>query len=167
MTGTYDRRHWLKVLGVAAGGGTVTALAGCTSDGSDTTDSPSSGDSSSGSDGGGGTWAKQKTVGMTDKLKFDPDHVQVTAGTTVTWKNTSGLGHTVTAFEDELPDGATYFASGGADSEQDARDEYKEDKTGTIAKGETFSHTFETKGTYKYFCIPHEMNGMIGFVKVV
>ncbi|MDY7083266.1 MAG: plastocyanin/azurin family copper-binding protein, partial [Halobacteria archaeon] len=111
-----------------------------------------------------GQWTETSTVEMTDKLTFEPKRIKVSPGTTVTWKNVGTIGHTVTAYEDKIPDGATYFASGGFNSEQAARDGYPD--KGNIPKGETYEHTFETKGEYKYFCIPHELNGMVGYVKV-
>ena len=101
---------------------------------------------------------------MSDDLKFAPADIQVPAGTTVTWENTGSIGHTVTAYEDEVPDGG-FFASGGYDSEQAARDGYPGD--GNVGEGGTYEHTFDTKGTYEYFCIPHEMNGMVGTIEVV
>ena len=103
---------------------------------------------------------------MTDELTFDPEAIEVSVGTEVTWENVGAVGHTVTAYEDKIPDGATYFASGGFDSQQAAKDGYS-DGEGNVPKGESYSHTFETKGTYEYYCIPHEMNGMVGTVKVV
>ncbi|MFB6079778.1 MAG: plastocyanin/azurin family copper-binding protein [Haloferacaceae archaeon] len=167
MTRDTDRRTWLKVVGGAAGVALVPALAGCSGGSGASSPSPSSATETASTSGGGGQWAERKTVDMTDSLKFDPDHVRVSKGTNVTWKNPSGIGHTVTAYDDGLPDGASYFASGGYDSEQAARDAYKDDTGGVVSKGESYSHTFRTTGTYKYFCIPHEMNGMVGYVKVV
>ncbi|MFB6069006.1 MAG: plastocyanin/azurin family copper-binding protein [Halobacterium sp.] len=168
MTGDCNRRSWLKRVGVVTSALALPAIAGCSSGtgGSSTTTEESSSGDSGGSDGGQ-TWTKTSTVKMTGSLTFDPDHVKVDAGTTVTWKNASGIGHTVTAYEDELPDGASYFASGGFDSEKAANDGYSNDKSGLVSKGDSFTHEFQTKGTYKYYCIPHEMNGMVGYVKVV
>ena len=37
---------------------------------------------------------------------------------------------------------------------------------GTISPGETFERTFETAGEHRYFCIPHERDGMTGVVVV-
>ncbi|MGK7368886.1 MAG: cupredoxin domain-containing protein, partial [Candidatus Halalkalibacterium sp. M3_1C_030] len=48
----------------------------------------------------------------------------------------------------ELPKDAKPFNSGMMDPEQ------------------TFEHTFEIPGTYKYFCIPHEGTRMYGWVIV-
>lgn len=39
--------------------------------------------------------------------------------------------------------------------------------SGTLSEaGATFEHTFEVKGTYDYFCIPHESIGMMGSMTV-
>ncbi len=94
-------------------------------------------------------------VGMVG-LKFDPEQVTITQGGTVKWENTSQIVHTVTADPElanvpssvKLPEGAETFNSG------------------SMAAGETFSHTFDVPGEYRYFCIPHESAGMIGTVIV-
>src|SRR5205823_212749 len=95
-------------------------------------------------------------VQMTDALKFDPGSVTVSKGTTVTWRNTSQTAHTVTddpskaanPADAQLPSGAQAWDSGNVDP------------------GQTFSHTFDTPGTYKYFCTPHETAGMLGTIIV-
>jgi len=104
-------------------------------------------------------------VGMGAK-EFRPETLEVTAGTTVTWLNTNKQGHSVTAYESGLPDGADYFASGGFDSEQEARDSWGNSSGGTLFEGQIFEHTFEIPGKYPYFCIPHEVGGMVGTVVV-
>ncbi len=169
MTRTYDRRTWLKRL--AAAGATV-AVAGCTSNGGGggggggSDDTPTPTESPTPDDGGsGGDFVETSTVDMTDELTFEPQEIQVSAGTTVTWENVGSIGHTVTAYEDEIPEGAEYFASGGFDSQEAANDGYPE--KGNVPGGESYEHTFETTGTYEYYCIPHEMSGMVGTVKVV
>lgn len=100
---------------------------------------------------------------MTDDLRFVPETIQIPPGGTVVWDNVGRVGHTVTAYQDELPDGAAYFASGGFESEEAARDGFPD---GNIALGERYEHTFPVRGTYGYFCIPHEGSGMIGTVRV-
>jgi len=114
-----------------------------------------------------------RTQGSTDQWdvtttdsKFRPARYEASVGETVVWHNTSQRSHTVTAYQDRIPDGATYFASGGFDSEQAARDGWKRGLEGAIHPGESFEHTFETPGTYRYFCIPHEVMGMVGSVVV-
>jgi plastocyanin len=160
---THSRRRFLRATAVTTAG---IALAGCSSSGDSATDG--SGDGGGGSDGesGGGT-TETTTVDMTDELGFDPETIEVSAGTEVVWENVGSIGHTVTAYEDEIPDDAAYFASGGYESEQAARDAYSDGQGGNIPEGESYSHTFETTGTYEYYCIPHEMNGMVGTVEVV
>ena len=165
MTQDTTRRRYLVAL---ASTGIGLGLAGCSSGGA-TTESPtetSSPTEDSGSDGGSGeSWEQTSTVDMNDELAFAPKRIEVEAGTTVTWKNVGSIGHSVTAYEDEIPDGAGYFASGDFDSQQAAVDAYPDE--GNVTEGGTYEHTFETTGEYEYYCIPHEMNGMIGSVKVV
>lgn len=65
-----------------------------------------------------------------ENISFQPDEMNVAAGTTVTWTNEDGVSHTTT-------------------SEDTAWD------SGTLAGGDTFSFTFEEPGTYAYFCEIH------------
>jgi plastocyanin len=96
------------------------------------------------------------TVQLTDALRFDPATLTVPRGTTVTWRNTSQVPHTVTddpskaasASDAQLPSGAQPWDSGN------------------LNPGQTFTHTFDTPGTYKYFCQPHEAGGMVGTITV-
>ena len=87
---------------------------------------------------------------------FEPKTLTIHAGETLEWRNTSFIWHTVTADphlaqrpqDVLLPPGALPFDSGKLDP-----------------KG-TFRHTFTVPGTYRYFCQPHELNGMLGEVIV-
>lgn len=97
------------------------------------------------------------------KTSFSPETITVTAGTSLRWENSSEIEHTVTAYEEQIPDDATYFASGGFDSEQAARNNVTE---GLIAPGAEYEHTVTEPGTYEYYCIPHESSGMIGTIRV-
>jgi plastocyanin len=160
----YTRRRFLASSGVVG----VAALAGCTGgDGDDGGEETTEATTEEGGNGGGEDWVETDYVEMTDDLVFDPANIEVESGTTVTWETTGAVGHTVTAYEDNIPDDAEYFASGGFDSEQAAVDGYNDGQEGNVPQGETFEHTFETTGTYEYYCIPHEMNGMVGQVRVV
>lgn len=158
-----SRRNLLRAIGAAG----VVGLAGCTTSGSDSDSTTTESDDTTdgGDDSSGESWEQTDTVDMNDELGFAPKRIEVEAGTTVTWENVGTIGHTVTAYEDEIPDGATYFASGGFESESPAIDGYPDE--GNLKEDESYEHTFETKGTYKYYCIPHEMNGMVGYVKVI
>jgi len=102
-------------------------------------------------------------VGTTDAQTFQPATVTVAAGDTVVFSNDTSQVHSVTAYQGDIPEGAEYFGSGGSASEKEAR----EDVTDTLLEeGETFEVTLETPGTYKYFCVPHEQQGMTGAIVV-
>jgi len=104
-------------------------------------------------------------VGMRATAYVD-EEITVNVGETVVWRNTSTRTHTVTAYEDAIPEEASYFASGGYDGEATAREEWWDDRGGAIETGEEFAHTFEVAGRYDYVCIPHEQGGMLGTVVV-
>jgi plastocyanin len=95
-------------------------------------------------------------VKMTNQLRYEPAKVTIQSGETLEWQNISDLIHTVTADPSlavnekdvHLPEGAQPFNSG------------------EIMPGRTYTHTFTVPGDYRYFCIPHELNGMIGEVIV-
>src|SRR3954471_6582646 len=105
-----------------------------------TTTTPAAGSSS-----GGGM--QSPTVDMNDANQFVPVSLTVPLGTTVTWRNVGQVTHTVTAdttkairpADVSLPSGAQPWDSGD------------------VAAGQSFSHTFDVPGTYRYVCIPHEV----------
>ena len=94
---------------------------------------------------------------------FDPASLTVQAGDPIEFSNGTGEAHSVTAYDDGLPPGADYFATGGAQSEEDARADIA---AGLLQPGEKFELTLETPGEYRYFCIPHEDDGMTGTITV-
>lgn len=105
-------------------------------------------------------------VGMSP-TEFEPQTLTIEAGTEVVWKNTSSRGHTVTAYENAIPDEAAFFATGGFESQSAARDAWNTlGEDGIIGPGQTFTHTFEIPGRYDYFCIPHESMEMYGSIVV-
>lgn len=65
-----------------------------------------------------------------ERSLYQPSPLEIEAGTTVTWVNEDALPHTTTATE------------GGFDS-------------GYMATGARWSHTFETPGEYRIFCVYH------------
>ncbi|MFC7018403.1 halocyanin domain-containing protein [Halomicroarcula sp. GCM10025743] len=82
------------------------------------------------------------TSGNGGAFAFDPPAVHVDPGTTVTWEWTGeGGAHNVVAQDDS-------FRSGDPVGES----------------GTTFERTFESPGTTKYFCSPHDSLGMRGAV---
>ncbi|WP_128904317.1 plastocyanin/azurin family copper-binding protein [Halorubrum amylolyticum] len=137
------RRRFLRRTGAAAGVGALTGLAGCAGVGGD----------------------PGYDVGMMASA-FQPVEVTVAVGDTVVWETTSARGHTVTAYENAIPDEAEYFASGGYDGEETARDAWSRDFGGRLESGDRYSHTFAVAGRYDYVCIPHETGGMVGTVVV-
>jgi plastocyanin len=129
---------------LASGVGVAAALSGCAAQGGDSGD---------------------YDVGMSTDA-FKPATLTVEVGETVVWKNTSKQGHTVTAYEDDIPEEAAYFASGGYDSQSAAREAWVGETGGRLAEGDTYEHAFEVPGDHRYFCIPHERIGMAGVVTV-
>ena len=76
-----------------------------------------------------GTASAQASVTISD-FQFTPPSVTVKVGGTVTWTNNGPSTHTVTADD------------GSFDS-------------GNLNAGKTFSHTFQTAGTFSYHCSIH------------
>lgn len=66
---------------------------------------------------------------------FNPDSIAVSTGTTVTWTNMDSLIHTISSGTPANP--TTVFESGN------------------VSPNGTYSFTFNTKGTYPYYCKVH------------
>ncbi len=103
-------------------------------------------------------------VGMTAQA-FRPREVVVERGDRVVWANSSTRAHSVTAYDAGVPDGGSYFATGGFPDEAAARAAWDRN-AGVLTTDEQFSHRFDTAGTFAYFCIPHEEASMVGTVTV-
>ena len=71
---------------------------------------------------------------------YQPANMQVRVGTTMTWTNQDNVPHSVT------------FKNGMKDS-------------GLLTQGQSFSYTFNTPGTYQYYCTVHPY--MVATVTVV
>lgn len=115
--------------------------------------------------GASGEQGGEYDIGMSSS-RFKPGEFTVAPGTTVVWKNTSSHSHTVTAYDESIPDDAAFFASGGFESTAQAREGWRSGLQGAIESGGTYEHTFSVPGTYNYFCIPHETGGMVGVIEV-
>jgi halocyanin-like protein len=165
-----DRRRFLTVTAGATA--STVLLAGCSSDdggGSDDGgDGGGNGDDTE--DGGGdgtpsevedylgdannydgvvdetGSDSVEVAVGPDGENAFGPAAVRVSSGTTITWDWKNGSHNVV---PDTVPDGSDW--SGDESIEQP---DYSHE------------HTFETAGTYLYYCSPHESVGMKGAVVV-
>jgi plastocyanin len=107
--------------------------------------------SGTGTEGGGGGPTKTVAVGPGESLAFDPETLEITPGTTVKWVWESDNHNVV---PESTPEGAEWSGTEGAPS-------------ATYDTGYEYSHTFETLGTYDYFCEPHKSAGMVGTIEVV
>src|SRR6476661_7445399 len=87
------------------------------------------------------------TVGPNGSLVFSPSSITIHPGDQVQWTWGSS-GHSTTSGSPELPSGIW--------------------NSGINNQGATFTHTFNTIGTFPYYCIPHGgCCGMVGTVRVV
>jgi len=80
-----------------------------------------------------------------DQIYYDPQVIDVTVGTTVTWDNVDNTVHTVTSGEPPVD------ADGVFDSEM-------------MSAGDVFEFTFTEAGSYNYYCTFHPW--MLGTVNV-
>ena len=76
-------------------------------------------------------------------IAFQPERMTVPPGTTVTWRNEDAADHTVTS-------GTVTQSGGGVTSSPDNKFDSR-----TLGGGKTFTFTFQTPGTYPYFCTLH------------
>jgi plastocyanin len=155
------RRDFLKVASGAVG--TAVAVDGAAAEGdpSGTAPAQQSGTTTAGNGttgnqtttpgGGGGAQTVTVDVGSeSDDLVFTPgtsEPLYITPGTTVEFVWKGSLPHNIVV--DAQPSGASW---GGHDPLETAPF--------------TYSHTFETTGTYEYYCQPHRSQGMVGTIVV-
>ncbi len=88
--------------------------------------------------------------------KFVPDKVTIKVGQTVQWENNAQTLHSVDADPSMVQDAKDISLPAGA----------KPFDSGFMNPGATWEYTFTTPGTYKYTCVPHEKDGMIGTIEV-
>ncbi len=106
------------------------------------------------------------TVVEMKAVAFDPEEVTVSAGDTVAWVHEGGEAHNVVAYADQIPTDAPEWNSAGADSESAAVEAWESERAGGVVSGQAYVRTFETTGEHGYYCVPHEMAGMVGKVIV-
>ena len=84
---------------------------------------------------------------------YSPNSITISVGETVTWENNDTMEHTVTSTSDSGP---ACTAGGGTTTGSPLN-------SGVIAPNGTFSHTFDTAGTYNYVCTisGHLMRGTV------
>jgi plastocyanin len=75
-------------------------------------------------------------VQMVKSYRFEPEAIRIDAGQTVTWTNEDNFTHSV---------------------QVDGQEDHE------VGKGESFSITFDTPGTYRYVCTLHrkDMDGEV------
>jgi len=83
------------------------------------------------------------------RMTFDPKHLVIKLGDTVTWTNEANEEHNVISYPDGFPKGARPLRSQVMTTE-----------------GERWSYKFDIAGTYEYHCIPHLPMGMRGSIIV-
>ncbi|XP_062021124.1 plastocyanin [Rosa rugosa] len=87
-------------------------------------------------------------------LAFVPNEFSISPGDKIVFKNNAGFPHNIVFDEDEIPGGVN--AGKISMSEEDLLN----------APGETYSVTLTEKGTYSFYCSPHQGAGMSGKVTV-
>jgi plastocyanin len=101
--------------------------------------------------------AKTVDIKMTDTPpKFIPSTVTIQKGDTVEWINNAQSLHSVTTKASVAQDPKDISLPKGA----------KPFDSGFLMPGNKWSYTFTVPGTYKYLCLPHEKDHMIGIVVV-
>jgi len=137
-----SRRGFIRA---AAGAGAVAGTAGTAAgqEGNET-------DSGSGSMPGAGE-TEEVVVGPGGNLVFEPEELTILQGTTVNFVWDSDNHNVVVEAQ---PEDANWEGTEG-------------DSSVTYDTGHEYSHTFETLGTYDYYCQPHRSAGMIASIEVV
>jgi plastocyanin len=96
-------------------------------------------------------------VKMTDKPPmYKPMKLAIKVGQTVEWINNAETLHSVTTDPDSAQKPSDVASPAGA----------KPFDSGFMKPGMTFDYTFTVPGTYKYLCLPHEKDGMVGYIVV-
>lgn len=90
-----------------------------------------------GGGGGAGCTPTAAQVCMVSNLTFSPANLTITHGTTVTWMNGDAIQHTATS----------------SSSSTEAFN------SGQLPGGSTYTHTFNTPGTFHYYCQNHGFDG--------
>jgi plastocyanin len=165
-----NRRDFLRTAGGAAGGAAAAGAAQPAAAGDEeaTTDTPGPGTTTApgtaaggtttapgttngtatGTSGGASGPTKEVVVGPGGSLVYEPVDLTIAPGTTVkfVWDSDN---HNIVV--DSQPDGANWEGTPGSD---------------TYNTGYEYSHTFETTGTYEYYCQPHLSAGMEASITV-
>lgn len=100
--------------------------------------------------GGGGGGGTSASVTIRD-YSFSPASITIKAGSPLTWTNNGPSTHTVTS------DSTGVFDSGMLSPPMASMDPY-----GGTSSGQTYTMTFQTRGTFAYHCSNHPtMHGTV------
>jgi plastocyanin len=147
-------RRQAIIVGLGGAAAVILAACGVSPSSSAPAASGAPGSSAPGSSTGPATGTRIRILGDSAVGgSFDPPHLTVRTGDTVTWENASTITHNVSCdpdnpfdVEHRLPDGAEPF---------NAR---------SVFPGDTFEHTFDVAGDYLYGCTMHD--GHVGELTV-
>jgi len=97
------------------------------------------------------------TVKMSDTPpKFMPGKATIKVGQSVQWVNNAATLHSVDADPSMVQSPKDVVLPPGA----------KPFDSGFMSPGASFEYTFTVPGVYKYTCVPHEKDGMMGEIDV-
>ena len=97
------------------------------------------------------------TIEIFDKpAMFRPDHPKIKVGQSIKWINKGETVHTVTGDPSQAPDPSWVSVPQGSEQLD----------SGYLSPGDTYTYQFKIPGTYKYFCLTHEQEGMRAQVEV-
>ena len=118
---------------------------------------PASASATAGTDPSSTEPGRTYSVTLNDSNRFQPASLTVPRGATVSWTNAGQTTHTVTGDPAQAINNTDAALPSGAQAWD----------SGSLAGGQSFSHTFDVPGIYKYFCLPHESIGMVATVTVI
>ena len=104
----------------------------------------------------GNTW-EVKMIGDASGYKFDPANLTIKEGDAVKWTVVSGPPHNVSFYADSIPSGAQAQLNANMPNPMSPLTSPLFNNPG---ESYTISFAGVPKGTYKYFCTPHQALGM-------
>ena len=110
----------------------------------------------------GKTW-EVKMIGDASGYKYDPATLTIKQGDAVKWTVVSGPPHNVSFYADSIPSGAQNQLNANMPNPMSPLTSPLFNNPG---ESYTISFAGVPKGTYKYFCTPHQALGMHGQLTV-
>jgi plastocyanin len=153
-------------LAAACGGGSSNATDSTAGAAAPPAGQPAAGASATASAPAGGTAAMKPATGKTWEVKmigdasgykYDPATLTIKEGDAVKWTVVSGPPHNVSFYADSIPSGASAQLSANMPNPMSPLTSPLFNNPG---ESYTISFAGVPKGTYKYFCTPHQALGM-------